>query len=56
MVRGEVMSVVTILPVQIIFELKRVEDLELILTTVENVRKMHPDTTIAVEIRVQPED
>ena len=50
------MRVVTILPVKIIFELKSVEDMEMVLTTVENVRKTHPDTTISAEIRVQPEN
>jgi len=46
----------TILPVKMLFELKNVEDLDLALTIVENIRNTHPDTTIAVEIRVQPEN
>jgi len=46
----------TIMPVKVMFELKRVEDLESVLNEVENIRNTHPDTAINVEIRVQLED
>ena len=41
------------MPVKVMFELKRVEDLESVLNEVEKIRNTHPDTVINVEIRVQ---
>lgn len=44
------------MPVNVIFELRSIEELEPTLEMFEKMRKSHPDTTINAEIRVLPKD